>query len=108
MRQPARPDIAEIKTVPQTVLASFIERLIGTVRRELLNHVPFWSARDLQLKLADFQTYYNSERAHYALDGLPPTYRDHRRPAPQSAGAEVTRYRWQSHCRGLFQLPVTA
>jgi hypothetical protein len=38
----------------------------------------------------------------------PPTYRDHRRPTPQSAGAELTRYRWQSHCRGLFQLPIAA
>ena len=33
----------------------FVERLIGTVRREFLDYVLFWTARDLDLKLADFQ-----------------------------------------------------
>lgn len=102
-------DIAEIKTVPYVPLSHpFIERLIGTVRRELLDHVPFWSARDLQRKLAEYQTYYNAHRAHYVLHGWPPEFRDHRRPAPRSASAGITPYRWQSHCRGLFQLPATA
>ncbi len=102
-------DIAEIKTVPYVPLSHpFIERLIGTVRRELLDHVPFWSTRDLQRKLADFQTYYNAQRAHDALDGRPPALRDRRRPAPRFASTGITRYRWQSHCRGLFQLPMAA
>ncbi len=102
-------EIREIKTVPHVPLSPpFIERLIGTVRRELLDRVSFWSTRDLERKLADFQTYYNSQRAHYALGGLPPALRDKHRPGQRSAGIALTPYRWQSHCRGLFQLPIAA
>jgi transposase InsO family protein len=50
----------------------FVERLIGTVRRELLDHVPFWSARDLERKLAAFMAYYNEARTHRSLDGETP------------------------------------
>jgi putative transposase len=33
----------------------FVERLIGTIRREFLDQVLFWHARDLERKLAEFQ-----------------------------------------------------
>ena len=40
--------VTEIKTVAEVPLSlPFIERLVGTIRRELLDQVPFWSARDL-------------------------------------------------------------
>jgi hypothetical protein len=39
-----------------------VERLIGTIRREFLDHVLFWNASDLEQKLADFQAYYNATR----------------------------------------------
>jgi hypothetical protein len=29
------------------------------MRREFLDHVLFWNGRDLERKLAEFQTYYN-------------------------------------------------
>jgi Integrase core domain len=45
----------------------FVERLIGTVRREFLDHVLFWNARDLERKLAEFQVYYNAARNHASL-----------------------------------------
>jgi hypothetical protein len=45
----------------------FVERLIGTMRREFLDHVLFWNARDLERKLAEFQTYYNEARSHASL-----------------------------------------
>ena len=49
-------EIDEIKTVPHVPLSHpFVERLIGTMRREFLDHVLFWNARDLERKLADFQ-----------------------------------------------------
>jgi len=36
-------DVREVKTVPHVPLSHpFVERLIGTVRRELLDLVPFW------------------------------------------------------------------
>jgi hypothetical protein len=40
-------DVAEVKTVPYVPLSHpFVERLIGTIRREFLDYVPFWGAGD--------------------------------------------------------------
>ena len=40
-------EIDEIKTVPHVPLSHpFVERLIGTIRREFLDQVFFWNARD--------------------------------------------------------------
>jgi putative transposase len=48
-------EIDEIKTVPHVPLSHpFVERVIGTMRREFLDHVPFWNARDLKRKLVEF------------------------------------------------------
>jgi hypothetical protein len=39
-------DVTEAKTVPHVPLSHpFVERVIGTVRRELPDQVPFWSGR---------------------------------------------------------------
>ena len=58
-------EIDEIKTVPHVPLSHpFVERLIGTTRREFLDQVLFWNARDLERKLAEFQAYYNAARGH--------------------------------------------
>ena len=57
-------EIDEIKTVPHVPLSHpFVERLIGTMRREFLDHVLFWNAGDLERKLADFQAYHNAARS---------------------------------------------
>ena len=51
-------EVNEIKAVPHVPLSHpFVERLIGTIRREFLDHVLFWNAPDLERKLADFQAY---------------------------------------------------
>ena len=83
----------------------FVERLIGTLRREFLDHVLFWNARDLERKLADFTAYYNSARSHASLDGQAPSGVASGRP---TARAELDKVRWVSHCRGLVKLPVAA
>jgi putative transposase len=50
----------EIKTVPYVPLSHpFVERLIGTIRRECLDRLLFWTAADLELKLLEFQRYHN-------------------------------------------------
>jgi putative transposase len=96
-------DVSEIKTVPYVPLSHpFIERLIGTVRRELLDQVPFWGARDLERKLWHFCDYYNHGRVHASLKGVTPIC-----PTDRSVMA-LDDYRWQSHCRGLYQLPAAA
>jgi transposase InsO family protein len=66
-------DITEIKTIPYAPLSHpFIERLIGTVRRECLDKTLFWNERDLERKLVDFKNYYNRYRTHEALNDVTP------------------------------------
>jgi transposase InsO family protein len=79
----------------------FVERLIGTIRRELLDHMPFWTSTDLERKLSDFMRYYNRERTHRALDGKPPV------PSAKAV-ANIDSVTWQRLCRGLYQLPFAA
>src|ERR1700693_4018970 len=64
---------AEIKTVPYVPLSHpFVERLIGTVRREYLDRTLFWTKADLETKLFAFQQYYNAHRTHAGLEGRLP------------------------------------
>jgi hypothetical protein len=64
--------VAEIKTVPFVPLSHpFVERLIGTIRRECLDHLLFWTAADLELKLSGFQNYYNIVQQSPFLRSLP-------------------------------------
>jgi transposase InsO family protein len=98
-------DVEAIKTVRYVPLSHpFVERLIGTIRRECLDRTLFWTAGDLEAKLLEFQRYYNGYRTHAGLDG--------RTPEPSTSDdsprASVNRYRWQSHCRGLYQTPIAA
>jgi len=74
------------------------------MRREFLDQVLF-CARDLERKLADFQTYYNAARCHASLEGRTPrTFTDGDTVAP----ANLNHVRWVSHCRDLVQLPSAA
>jgi transposase InsO family protein len=99
-------EIDEIKTVPHVPWSHpFVERLIGTIRREFLDQVLFRNAHDLERKLAAFQAYYNAARGHAALEGYTPlTFADR----PAVALADLNQVRWASHCCGLVQLPVAA
>lgn len=99
-------EINELKTVPHVPLSHpFVERLIETMRREFLDQVLFWNARDLERKLADFQTYYNAARSHASLEGHTPLTVA---SGHTVARAELNNVRWVSHCRDLVQLPVAA
>ena len=99
-------DVDEIKTVPHVPVShTFVERLIGMVRREYLDHILFWNSLDLDRKLGEFQYYYNEERVQASLDGDT--------PAEVAGESETSRvkiddFQWQSHCRGLVQLPLAA
>jgi hypothetical protein len=51
----------------------FVERLIGTIRRECLDRTLFWTTADLEMKLLDFRRYYNGHtcgagRGHTGLE----------------------------------------
>jgi hypothetical protein len=99
------PRVTEIKSVPYVPLSHpFVERLIGTIRREYLDRILFWTTADLEAKLIDFQHYYNDHRPHTGLGGY--------RPEPPAGGAVSPTgpgsYRWRRHCRGLYQTPIAA
>lgn len=59
-------EVQEVKTVPYVPVSHpFVERLIGTIRRECLDRTLFWTSADLEMmKLRDFQRYYNGHRTH--------------------------------------------
>ena len=66
--------MTEVKSVPYVPLSHpFVERLIGTLRRECVDQLLFWSASDLEDKLVAFQDFYNAHRAHASLDGRTPS-----------------------------------
>jgi putative transposase len=98
-------DVEAIKTVPYAPLSQpFVERLIGTIRRECLDRMLFWTAADLEAKLLEFQRYFNGHRTHAGLGGMTPEPRS----GEDSARASVSGYRWRVHCRGLYQTPIAA
>jgi putative transposase len=98
-------DVEQMKTVPCVPLSHpFVDRLIGTIRRECLDRRFFWTTADLEIKLLDFQRYYNGHRTHAGLEGRTPD-------SSTDAGcrhANLSSYRWQQHCRGLYQTPMAA
>ena len=99
-------EIEEIKTVPHVPISHpFTERLVGTIRREFLDQTLFWSKRDLEEKLGEFQDYYNAQRVHQALNLKTP---DEAAGKGALSLAELGNSVWLSHCRGLFQTPIAA
>src|SRR6266436_4361504 len=99
-------EVEEITSIPYVPVSHpFVERLIGTVRREFLDHVLIWNAIDLERKLEEFRIYYNENRVHQALSGSTPGERSGK---PLPAHAVLDHYAWRYHCRGLFQMPIAA
>ena len=93
-------EIKEIKSVPYAPVSHpFIERLIGTVRREVLDQMFFWNAIDLTRKREMFRRYYNEQRVHRSLGGTTPAQRA---GASAPAPATLDHYGWRQYCHGLF------
>jgi transposase InsO family protein len=91
-------DIQEIKTVPYAPLSHpFVERLIGTIRREYLDETLFWTATDLENKLRLFQDCFNRKRVHSGLGGRLPD------PEQPTTPLKLDSYRWQQHCCRLYE-----
>lgn len=47
---------------------SFIERFIGSLRRECLNHLMLFSKRQLEYVVREYLLFYNTQRPHQGLD----------------------------------------
>ena len=68
--------IRSIKTaIRAPKMNCYAERLIGTIRRELFDHVIVASERHARRLLRDFQVWYNEDRLHFALEKDAPDYR---------------------------------
>ncbi len=99
-------EVEEIKSVPYAPVSHpFVERLIGTIRREYLDRAFFWNALDLVRKLNQYKDYYNAYRVHRSLGGTTPAQCA---GASSAAPASLYRHAWRQHCRGLFQTPIAA
>ncbi|MFA5865579.1 MAG: integrase core domain-containing protein [Phycisphaerae bacterium] len=53
-----------------------MERVIGSIRRECLDHLIVWNERHLVKLLHDYFDYYHHARAHQALDRNSPVPRE--------------------------------
>jgi transposase InsO family protein len=96
-------EIEEIKSLPHVPMSHpFIERLIGSIRRELLDQTLFWTGTDLENKLREYQCYYNESRTHTGRNGTIPV-------SPESKKViDINNYRWDKHCRGLYEQSMVA
>ena len=60
--------VEEVRIAPRSPWQNpYVERLIGSVRRECLDHVIVFNARHLKWVLASYMAYYHTARTHLAL-----------------------------------------
>jgi transposase InsO family protein len=79
--------IQEVVTSPQSPWQNaYVERAIGSIRRECLNHVIVVSQKHLMGVLSSYVCYYNATRTHWALDKDAPVGRP---IDPPSAGKTI-------------------
>lgn len=99
-------EIDRIQSLPNVPVSyPFVERLIGTIRREYLDHLFFWNARDLERKLEVFRNYYNDMRTHQGIGGATPNAKSGDiEPNVLSLDSRT----WKPVCGGLAELPVAA
>ncbi len=78
---------------------------VALSRAKGIDQVLFWNTHDLEKKLDAFKDYYNGYHVHTALDGEPPLSLSGNDVLDM---ANINECRWKSHCRDLFQTPMTA
>ena len=73
--------IEDVVSAPQSPWQNpFVERVIGTIRRECLDHVIVWNERSLRRTLRGYLDYYHRWRTHLALDKDAPESRPTQTP----------------------------
>ena len=69
--------IEQIVSAPRSPWQNvFVERVIGTIRRECTDHIIPLSEAHLRRTLREYVDYYNESRTHQSLDGTAPEPRD--------------------------------
>jgi hypothetical protein len=98
-------EVTEIKTVPYVPLSHPLSSgSLGPYAENAPDCTLFGTTTDLEAKLLDFRHYYNGHRTHAGRNGHPPVTGVN---ADRSL-ANLSCYRWQKHCRGLYQTPMAA
>ena len=81
----AGADIRIIRTPVQAPRANaIVERFIGTLRRECLDHLLITGPRHLTVVLQEYMAHYNTHRPHRSLHQHPPAHR-----TPPRSGAAI-------------------
>ena len=81
-RRVERMGIDQVLTAPRAPWQNpLVERVIGSIRRECLDHVVVLSERHLRWLLRAYQTYYHTMRPHQALEQNCPRPREVQPPA---------------------------
>jgi hypothetical protein len=76
-KQAASMAITEVLTAPKSPWQSpYVERLIGSIRRECLDHVIILGAESLRRILRSYIAYYHDSRCHLSLDKDSPETRE--------------------------------
>jgi transposase InsO family protein len=79
--------VEEVLTAPHAPWQNpYVERLIGSIRRECLNHVIVLNEAHLRRLLREYLRYYHADRPHTSLDSNPPR---ERQVEPRSIGGVV-------------------
>ena len=74
--------IEEILTAPRSPWQNaFVERMIGSIRRDCLDHVVVLNARHLEWILTAYFHYYHRRRTHLSLEMDSPNSRTVQRPS---------------------------
>ncbi len=69
--------VEEVLTAPRSPWQNpYVERLIGSIRRECLDHVIVFNEAHLKRILARYFSYYHNARCHTALGGNAPYPRE--------------------------------
>ncbi|WP_371794147.1 integrase core domain-containing protein [Streptomyces sp. NBC_01718] len=80
----AADDIEVVRTAPRTPrMNAHCERVIGTLRREVLDHLLIWNETHARQVLDASARHYNGHRPHQDRGQLPPLAHEH--PAPMTA-----------------------
>ena len=68
-RRVARMGIEQVCTAPRSPWQNpYVERLIGSVRRECLNHLIIWNESHLRRIVQNYLAYYHGSRTHLSLN----------------------------------------
>jgi putative transposase len=94
-------EVDEIKAIPCTPRShAFVERPIGTVRREYLDRTLFWNRGDLERKVENYKAYCNQHRCHQGLAGATPAERS---GVPAQPIAKLDSYTWRNIAMAYFR-----